>query len=599
MLFRFLLLFLVLLSSPVSAVAGAVHRIQRVGHMDESVEREDATVGSNEVETEVLGDFGQDELGQEECWEFAEIIPEGEIDLLDDEYYLMDGDLSEEEGFCDGPSKQVLSLWNAMQVMLEKHGLTGPKLALQSGQESELLTQLLRELDAKVDYKIRGQILTHLYAWVERAVNELPLSKRMRGDSAPVIWQRAWDAEQCSPSAGDALLPANTVEVPVRGVRPRLVGKDDGSEEAFQVRQREDEQKLLTVQEELAELLLESRSPILDQLKQSSDPRRALLGIIGKTRLNTALKYLRHIRAFREWLLMERGYPWAKNVSDLVDYLFVLRDQPCRPTVPQTWFQALCWIYRKGGFEGELYLPGKSLVTENLGKLIADLGKSQAPTLQAARYPIGVLASLELMVTDAKEPPQKRIMAGSMLLRAWGTLRLDDLQHIRRGTLRVVGGVATTELCCTKTTGPGKRVRQLPVAISLEAELLSLGWLADFLSLLQDHLPKDRDYLLDMPTKDLQGTTDQRMTHPQATALSKKVLRDLRVPMLKAGKWVASDSRMVPHELEDLFSQHSGRAVLPSMSIHVEDDKSKRDCLGRWKPSASDDAFLFIGQCLW
>jgi hypothetical protein len=67
------------------------------------------------------------------------------------------------------------------------------------------------------------------------------------------------------------------------------------------------------------------------------------------------------------------------------------------------------------------------------------------------------------------------------------------------------------------------------------------------------------------------------------------IMSELRVPKLGEGGWTESEIRAVPEEFVDLFGEHSGRAVLPSMCIYVENDKSKRDCLGRWKPSASDD----------
>ena len=528
-------------------------------------------------------------VGTVENVEVEPTLVEGEIDIFaGDEYDLVSEDLSDDEGF--GPPKQIADLLNAVWSVLDKFGFKGQRLALQSGEESELLTQVLHEMDVKVSPQIRGQILHHLYKAVERAERELPLSKRARGDSAPLLWQRAWEAEvYVEPKHEHGMDPETeeVVPVPMRGMRGRR--SVEVSTEPHEVRRRKEDEDMALVQGELAELLTEGQAPVLEQLRMSSDPRRALLGIMGKTRLATAKKYLRYWNMFRGWLIIERGYPWPKTAADLVDYIFVLKDKPCRPTVPQVWYQAVCWMFRKAGLEGEDWLVGKSSVIENLAQILADLARGQAPTSQAARYPIVVLAALEVYIANPSQPPLKRILAGSMLFRSWGTLRLDDLQHMQRSTLRQMGGLVITELGCTKTTGPGKRVRQLPVAVSEEAQLLPLAWLAEFLSLIQEFLPKDRDYLLDEPTKDCRGTTDRRLTHPQATALCKRIISELRVPILKGSRWVAGEERVVPPLLEDLFSQHSGRAVLPSMSIHVEGDKSKRDCLGRWKPSASDD----------
>jgi hypothetical protein len=498
-------------------------------------------------------------------------------------------DLSEDDGF-GGPPRQIQELAGKVLDLLTGYGFVGQKLALQEGQESELLTQSLQELGITVDFQTRGLLLPFLYRATARAVNDLPLSKRSRGSSAPIGWQRAWDAEhevmQRVEPSGEAQAVS---DIPVRGIKGvrKLDPKSDP--EAYQVRLKLDEEKFDKLRTCLVEYLTEASAPILAQIELSSEPRRASLGIIGKTRLNTAAKYLRLWSSYREWLQIEKGYAWPRTIADLVDFLFVLQDKPCSPTVPQTWYQTLCWIFRKGGFEGEAYLPSKALLRQNLDKLILDLGQNQQPTLQAARYPISVLAALEIYVADKGRLPFKRIIAASMLFRSWGTLRLDDLQHMRRNTLRLMGDLLITELSCTKTTGPGKRVRQLPVAVAIDAQILPMQWIVEFLDLLQTYLPLDRDFLLDAPTQDFKGSSGQRLSHAQASAISKLVISELRVPILKSQNWELGDEKLVPPELEDLFSQHSGRAVLPSMAVFIEQDKSKRDCLGRWKPSASDD----------
>ena len=66
-------------------------------------------------------------------------------------------------------------------------------------------------------------------------------------------------------------------------------------------------------------------------------------------------------------------------------------------------------------------------------------------------------------------------------------------------------------------------------------------------------------------------------------------MRELRVPVYADGGWKAGDKRAIPTSLESLFTEHSGRNMVPSVAVYVEDDKSKRDCLGRWRPTGSDD----------
>ena len=50
-----------------------------------------------------------------------------------------------------------------------------------------------------------------------------------------------------------------------------------------------------------------------------------------------------------------------------------------------------------------------------------------------------------------------------------------------------------------------------------------------------------------------------------------------------------SEVPVVPHHLAEMWSEHSGRATLPSLAVHVEPDKTKRDHLGRWLAGGSVD----------
>ena len=511
-----------------------------------------------------------------------------EIDPYEEGVYQLDEEC-EDDGFLPPAYKEVC---DAVRELLTKRGLVGSKLALQDGEEPEILTQALRELNLQVSYEARGYVLHEMCKWVAEAVESEPRRKRLRGDGTRPGLARLWDCiEDCrsrqSSRASGKEEEATAVPRPgVRGRRPKAVPLVAGEEEA---RRREEEEAMNKLCEELAGILIEARSPSACQAESTDNPRRALLGIMGKTRLNTARKYLRIWTVYSEWLQAVKKVSWPTEIGHLLEYLYVLKDEPCAPSVPGSWYQALVWIFKKGGFDTSASVIGSNLLRQNLDSLLVELSAGQSPVLQAARFPILVLAALEAYIHNEKHPPIKRIYAGSLLLRSWATLRFDDMQRMKRSLLRFRGGLLVTTLLSTKTTGPGKRVRQLPVAVSEDAQILPLSWLATFLELLQMHMPRDRDFLLDYPSQDFRGTRDRRLNHSQASALTKMVMGELKVPKLEEGGWIESEVRAVPDELADLFGEHSGRAVLPSMSIYIEGDKSKRDCLGRWKPSASDD----------
>ena len=514
-----------------------------------------------------------------------------ELDFFEDEdFHCSDGAASDTDGFDDPQPKYKEIICTVMQV-LEEAGFRGSKLALQSGSESELLTQALEEANLKVSVEARGYILKAIYSEVEKATLMEPMLKRGRGDSSRPALARLWDSLEMASSTHlkereDAPSP---LPLPPRGTKGRRKGFQIQDPEASEQRKLEEEEKMNKLRGQLADILVDADTPNSRLAETTENPRRVLLGLMGKTRLNTASKYLRIWTEFSLWLSMTKGTSWPREEGHLLDYLFVLRDEPCRPSVPGAWHQAVRWMFRKAGFIGDLNLAESLILKANLERLGQELFQFQRPILQAARFPIGILAALEVYLMDQTKVPLKRIFAGGMLTRAWGTLRFDDIQRIRRNTVRMVGDNLVTELLSTKTTGPGKRVRQLPVAISNKAYLIKPGWIEEWLSLLQEYMPKDRDYLLDVPSKDFKEAKDARLKHSQSSAITKMIMTELRVPRCKEGRWEGTDESLVPELLTDLFGEHSGRAVLPSMSIHIEDDKSKRDCLGRWKPSASDD----------
>ena len=121
------------------------------------------------------------------------------------------------------------------------------------------------------------------------------------------------------------------------------------------------------------------------------------------------------------------------------------------------------------------------------------------------------------------------------------------------------------------------------------AHLLGLQWLTTFLSLHTKFLPEPQDFLMEQGTNDFQKSTGKELRCSQASAISKLVLSELQVPVYENHRWVESQELVMPVDLYDLFAEHSTQAVIPSLALFVEDDKAKRDVVGRWRPCGSDD----------
>ena len=551
-------------------------------------------------------DVDVDDHGFEEGWELvqpslqpsaeennslqAEVLVHGILDLFADDSEEVDigaeSEVESDDGFVV-PEKHV-RLAEGVLATLKRAGIWGPKLMLQENELPELLSQTLSEMGVSADYAARGYILSEIDRELGRTQSREPLAKRARQTQFNPLLARTKDlieAAQIEAGLKELKLSQTAVIVPVRGKRPRKLGKLAGRSDAE--RQHEEEEELQRLQVKLVEWLIEAEVPCTLQAKLTQDPVRALMGTFGKTRLNTAKKYMKYWAEFRSWLITVHSVTWPRNVGQLLDYLFMMQEEPCRPTVPGTWMQAVHWMFKRGDFTGVEDLSRDSLLKLNLEKVQSEL--VHQPIRQAARFPILVLASLEAYLRNTARPLYKRLQAGCLLFRTWGTLRFDDQQRIRRGTLRMMGGMAITELLATKTTGPGKRVRQLPVAVAEEAYLLEPGWLPGFMELVTFHLNSNKDYLMEIPSQDFGSGTGRRMRHSQSAALTRTVMSELTVPVYRDGGWKESEQLAVPRELVDLFSEHSPRCVLPSIAILIETDEAKRNCLGRWKPSGAED----------
>ena len=90
-----------------------------------------------------------------------------------------------------------------------------------------------------------------------------------------------------------------------------------------------------------------------------------------------------------------------------------------------------------------------------------------------------------------------------------GALRFDDMQKIKPAELHFTGERLTTTLRVTKTSGPGKRVQELPVCISEKAFIWDKSWIYTGFQLLKQHAGFERDYLLPKLTDNWAGFSAQ------------------------------------------------------------------------------------------
>ena len=193
-------------------------------------------------------------------------------------------------------------------------------------------------------------------------------------------------------------------------------------------------------------------------------------------------------------------------------------------------------------------------------------------TKRAPRYPVFLLATIERYVMDESEPAIWRVLACAKLVKVWACLRWGDLQEIKPAELTFADGRLSTILRKTKTSGPNRRVKELPVCVSERAFFLDSRWLGWGFDSLKRLAAFDRDYLI--PQLDPAGDRFVRKMadYGHAVGYTAGVLAR-----------VGCDSGFI-----GFWTEHSERSVLPTGFAMLDNDKAERDLLGRWKPEGSD-----------
>ena len=213
-------------------------------------------------------------------------------------------------------------------------------------------------------------------------------------------------------------------------------------------------------------------------------------------------------------------------------------------------------------------------------------------TAKAPRIPMVVIISMELMVVDVEKNMVLRIMAWVRLVKLYASLRSDDLQRLRPAAVALRDSGLVGTLTRTKTTGVGRRVKELPLFVPKGAFMACPAWLEVGYNLWAAGGDDGRDFFLHRPSPDLQGFTKHMASMGELGALGLAVLAGLRVPVRRTDgdrEWSQSDEALLPEPLASGWTSHSERSTVSSALAAIGVPKESRNILGRWSPSGSDD----------
>jgi hypothetical protein len=150
----------------------------------------------------------------------------------------------------------------------------------------------------------------------------------------------------------------------------------------------------------------------------------------------------------------------------------------------------------------------------------------------------------------------------------------------------------------TKTTGPGKKVRELAAFISRAAWIVEENWLETGAGLWKE-VGSGRQAFLLRPDEDLEGVSKKVMDYACAAGTARAQLSDMRVLSWGAeaepGSWARGrpEPAMAPAiEVEEtlgFWTEHSERNWLTSAAAALGVGQDPRGRLGRWRPESGEE----------
>jgi hypothetical protein len=476
----------------------------------------------------------------------------------------------------------------AMEHTLLEMGMDDQRLLLQSGDELSLVTQLIVHLCLQIK---PVQVELHRRRFLQKISDiekRAPMARRIRGDLMPVSAQRIRDAGQSSSTTtAPSITPLPPAWIPPPGQR---LTQGAGTRTAVGTREQQENAQQAFWSAKVTAALEKAEAPLWDMAKESMDPAAVLRGAIGSTRGSTMESYCKAMGPLWQWGDSTGKGIWPSSVFQLVDFLHLCGCKPCSPSYARRLEQAISWFEKVGCWPEPERLSTQERVHRTVAFWSEALRSGLRPLRQAVRYPWCTMAALELFVMDPSRSKHLRLKAWTMLLKGWGTLREDDIQHLSPGTIRVSEELVVSELTRSKTSGASKRVRELPIAVWIGATLTKQFWLEAGLLLLAELTDKANDFIL--PWFDAVGVPVQKpLSYIDSSCLSHQVISELKLPVFDEAstEWKPGPCRLSSESMVPLWTEHSGRPVIPPAAQVLQFGKDECNYLGRWSPGGSAD----------
>ena len=328
-----------------------------------------------------------------------------------------------------------------------------------------------------VEEPVPCEMVQALLLLQQQAIN--PSARRQKRRASMFPEQQALAIQsKCARGAQPLVIPDRVWLLKSSGaIRRGLTKCRPGTQKALLPRAEQEKKELMRWRASLSDFLRELGMPVVQQVLLSSNPDNALANALGTVRSATLRKHFREARRIKAYSKATSDSNWPQHVGVILSYLEERRCEPCGPSVPGAILQSLAFIEKVGGVAVSDRLSGLPVVRNTVNQLTMDLQHGAPPKHQAPALPLAIVAALEITVCDAAAGQYTRGFAFYKLLKLWAAGRHSDFEGLNPSSLFLSVAGLEGRLDRTKTSGPGRRVRFLPLFVSRRAYLVKPDWL--------------------------------------------------------------------------------------------------------------------------
>ena len=330
--------------------------------------------------------------------------------------------------------------------------------------------------------------------------------------------------------------------------------------------------------------LEEAALPIVAVAKATSSPADIMRRALGTRRMKTLRNRARAWSRVRDWMIMFTGDPYPRDVADMLEYLLFLVQEEAPKGRIQDVVSALAVLEDAGQVPADMKISGIPVWIHGVKSRLAELELGRTQVRRAPPPTVGMLTALELTVMSVDLAEYHRAIAWVVLLCVWACLRVSDLEGLDPGRLSLGSRGLRGVLVRTKTTGPGKPVKETPIFVSRRISLTGCDWLRCGYDLWDGFGFKSRDYFVMTSDRNLEAPLAKYASVERVGIYIRQVFLALQTPVKpRFQNWKFKEGAgMVDPIGMTYWSGHSMRHFLPSVAAAIDISKEQRDYVGRW-----------------